>query len=95
MLMSEKTPLFRGFLAHFSSDYCQSPDFSNGTRKKQWIIFAKKVENSQFRRGGCQKCTDNFVQCAQDKFTLPAEALSEGEKRLLPFYGKHVFLCDD
>ena len=26
MLMSEKTPLFRGFLAHFSSDYCQSPD---------------------------------------------------------------------
>lgn len=25
----------------------------------------------------------------------PREALSEGEKRLLPFYGKHVFLCDD
>ncbi|MBQ6317185.1 MAG: hypothetical protein IJI13_06660, partial [Oscillospiraceae bacterium] len=35
MLMSEKTPLFRGFLAHFSSDYCQSPDIRTAAKAQE------------------------------------------------------------
>ena len=85
--MSEKTPLFRGFLAHFSSDYCQSPErglstYFLETTKKPPI---REKTNKQIRRpeeaGGLLYGESEGVDCRFNLFrnVLGNELLGDDE----------------